>query len=103
MELIDSLEEIRIQEGDLSGAWLSPEYQQIQANQESIRADFADRSKAIDYICKIIMDTYVDWLKLEGKKASRDTNEVKRMMSMNDKKGLLSLFRKDSGLHDERS
>merc|ERR1711871_170257 len=102
VELIDSLEEIRAQEGDLSGEWLSPEYQQIIANQENIQADFMEREKAIDYICKLIMDSYTDWLKLEGKKAITNTYEVKKLMSLNDKRGLLALFRRDNDLLAER-
>lgn len=64
MELLDSLQEITIQETDIS--WLQPEYSNILSNSELIRKEFKLRTKTLEYLSGIITDLFVDWSRLNG-------------------------------------
>ncbi len=99
IELVDSLEEINTQEGDTTKCWLSVEYDQILTNRDNILAEFTKNERAIHNACNIMMDWYLDWLKLVGKQVKNvviNLDEIEKFVSMNDKRGLLSLFRRDS-------
>ena len=95
MELIDSLKEISTPGDDFICDFLSPEYQLILTNRERIHAEYTERENAIDYLCTIIVDLYMDWLKFMGLDSRYELNEIKKVIYMNDIKGLYALFQKD--------
>jgi Bardet-Biedl syndrome 7 protein len=64
MELVDAIQEIVMQEPDIS--WLSPEYKEILDNQETIRQDVKRRAKSLEFLVGIVTDLFVDWSRLQG-------------------------------------
>ena len=95
MELIDSLKEISTPGDEFICDFLSPEYQLILTNRERIHAEYTERENAIDYLCTIIVDLYMDWQKFMGLDSRYELNEIKKVIYMNDIKGLYALFQKD--------
>lgn len=64
MQLVDAVQEIAMNEN--STDWLSSEYVEILNDQETIRKEFKNRDKSLEYLSGIITDLYVDWNKLQG-------------------------------------
>eukprot|EP01035_Chromulina_nebulosa_P027911 gene27911-36771_t len=65
MQLVDAVQEITMQEaGDTP--WLSAEYADVLTHQETIRQEFKNRDKSLEYLSGIVTDLYVDWNKLQG-------------------------------------
>eukprot|EP01036_Dinobryon_divergens_P032272 gene32272-41825_t len=64
MQLVDAVQEITMQEaGDTP--WLSAEYADVLTHQETIRQEFKNRDKSLEYLSGIVTDLYVDWNKLQ--------------------------------------
>jgi Bardet-Biedl syndrome 7 protein len=64
VQLVDAIHELSLQENN--PVWLSAEYREILAQQESIRREFKSRTRALEYLCGIITDLFVDWHRIQG-------------------------------------
>lgn len=64
VQLVDAIHELSLQE--TNPVWLSSEYREILAQQETIRREFKSRTRALEYLCGIITDLFVDWHRIQG-------------------------------------
>lgn len=64
VKLIDTLKEIEQQEDDVS--FLDPSYLDILANAATIRSEFAQMPRQLDYLINIVVDLYIDKYKFRG-------------------------------------
>lgn len=64
VQLVDAIHELSLQESN--PMWLSSEYRDILAQQETIRREFKSRTRALEYLCGIITDLFVDWNRIQG-------------------------------------
>lgn len=64
VRLIDTLKELEQQEG--TADFLDPEYVAILANAATIRSEFAQMPRQLDYLVGIAVDLYADKYKLKG-------------------------------------
>jgi Bardet-Biedl syndrome 7 protein len=65
MQLVDAIQELSMQDNNYQD-WLSPEYQEILKDQETIRNQFKNRERSMEYLAGIITDLYVDWNRIQG-------------------------------------
>ena len=78
VKLIDSLKEVKMQEND--GSFLSPEYAEILANEESLQRQLKEQPARLEFLFGIIVDLYVDNFKFKGKNMAPHVPKLYRML-----------------------
>lgn len=64
MRLTEALRELEQQEGDVS--FLAPEYAEILTGAATIKSEFAQMPRQLDYLISIVIDLYADKYKYQG-------------------------------------
>lgn len=90
VEIVDAIMEIAHQDTDNS--WLSAEYKDILASQETIKQEFKDRTRALEYLTGIVTDLFVDWHRLRGIEAKHRIPQLQQVILTNDFPALLQQF-----------
>mmetsp|Transcript_40095 Transcript_40095/g.99095 ORF Transcript_40095/g.99095 Transcript_40095/m.99095 type:complete len:815 (-) Transcript_40095:119-2563(-) len=76
--LIDTLKEVEQQESDIS--FLDPAYVDIVHNAATIRAEFAQMPRQLDYLVGIVIDLYVDKNKFRGVNVQHRLGQLDRLL-----------------------
>ena len=63
--LVEAVKELAMQEQD--SPWMDPEYKFILEHAESIREEWKNRPRALQYVAGVLTDLYVDWHKCSGR------------------------------------
>lgn len=90
MKLVDAVQEIAMQESDLS--WMSEEYAEILREQETIRKEFKNRDKSLEYLSGIVTDLFVDWNKLQGLDGKHRARQLQEVVMAGDFDGMVAMF-----------
>lgn len=90
VELISSVEEIKMQETDLS--WLSPEYQEVLENTEQIQKEFKERPRALEYLSGIVTDLFVDKHKFRGHNVKHKIPQLLQLLQNYDYDAVVAFF-----------
>ncbi|OQS03872.1 hypothetical protein THRCLA_03847 [Thraustotheca clavata] len=65
VKIIEGIKELQMHEDDY-GLWMSPEYQSILKDADSIMEEFKARPRALNYLAGVLTDLYVDISKFRG-------------------------------------
>jgi Bardet-Biedl syndrome 7 protein len=57
--------------------WLAPELKDVLVNAEKLRAECKERPRALQYICGILTDLFVDWHRFRGSGVASDGGDVR--------------------------
>jgi len=90
VDIVDAIMEIAQLEGDNS--WLSAEYRAILDSQETVKQEFKDRTRALEYLTGIVTDLFVDWHRLRGVEAKHRIPQLQQVILANDFGALVNQF-----------
>lgn len=90
MQLVDAVQEIAMQESDLS--WMTEEYAAVLRDQETIRKEFKNRDKSLEYLCGIVTDLFVDWNKLQGVDAKHRIGQLTQVVMAGQFDQMVAMF-----------
>jgi len=96
MELVDAVQEIAMVDAGANNAssaeWMSEEYREILQNQETIRREFKNRDKSLEYLSGIVTDLYVDWYRLHGIDAKQHLPKLHSTIMAGDMDSMVKSF-----------
>eukprot|EP00753_Platysulcus_tardus_P008396 PLAT15951.1.p1 GENE.PLAT15951.1~~PLAT15951.1.p1 ORF type:complete len:726 (+),score=440.69 PLAT15951.1:25-2202(+) len=78
VDMIEALEEVKMQEADLS--YLAADYRAILDNAETIRREFKNRPRALEALFGVVSDLYIDKHKFAGYNASSRGDDLMRVL-----------------------
>jgi hypothetical protein len=81
MELLDAIQELSMQDNNgKDSEWLSPEYAEILREQETIRKQFKNRERSLEYLSGVVTDLFVDWHRIHGNDCRHKIVELQNML-----------------------
>ncbi|PVD34246.1 hypothetical protein C0Q70_05514 [Pomacea canaliculata] len=90
VQLIDALKELQVSEGDLS--FMSPEYQQIVENADSLQAEFKRQPCHLERLYGMITDLFIDKFKFKGQNVRSKVPALMELLDHYDYNTLAQFF-----------
>ncbi|GFO27542.1 Bardet-Biedl syndrome 7 protein homolog, partial [Plakobranchus ocellatus] len=90
VQLIDALMELQVNEPDVS--FMSPEYQQILANADQLRAEFKRQPCHLERLYGMITDLYIDKFKFKGQNVKGKVPALLEVLDNYDLSSLINFF-----------